>query len=89
MNRLSEVLESIFGCHHGQISRVFTIGGRSYKICCGCGRKFNYSLASMSIERTAQSGTRKGFSLRGLLLPVSTRLRANRLDGTAVDAPVR
>jgi len=68
MNRLSAVLESIFGCHHGELSRVFTIGGRTYKVCCDCGRKFNYSLVNMRIERPVQPAPKMGFSLQGFLL---------------------
>lgn len=31
-----------WGCHHRRLSRVFTIRRRTYKICCDCGREFNY-----------------------------------------------
>ena len=51
MRFLFAILDFIFGCHHRQLSRVFTIGGRTYRVCCDCGGKFKYSLASMSIER--------------------------------------
>ena len=51
MDRLLTALDFVFGCHHSHLSRVFTIGGRTYRVCCDCGRKFNYSLASMSAER--------------------------------------
>jgi hypothetical protein len=39
----------IFGCHHSNLSRVFTIGGDTYVVCCLCGDKFPYSLDSMSL----------------------------------------
>lgn len=26
---------------------MFTIGGRTYRVCCTCGSQFNYSLTSM------------------------------------------
>jgi hypothetical protein len=42
-------LDFAFGCHQGKLSRVFTIGGRSYKVCCDCGASFDYSLDTMSI----------------------------------------
>ena len=45
------VLDFLFGCHHAHLSRVFTLGGETYRVCCGCGAKFEYSLAAMSIER--------------------------------------
>ena len=46
---LANVLEIAFGCHHRKLSRVFTIEGHSYKVCCDCGQKFDYSLRTMSI----------------------------------------
>jgi hypothetical protein len=48
---LAQALEMAFGCHHGKLSRVFTIGGRSYKVCCECGARFRYSWRTMSIVR--------------------------------------
>jgi len=44
-------LDFAFGCHHTNLSRVFTIKGRSYKVCCDCGRKFDYSLREMAVVR--------------------------------------
>jgi hypothetical protein len=46
---IASALEFAFGCHHGKLSRVFTIDGRSYKVCCDCGARFRYSLETMSI----------------------------------------
>ncbi len=46
---LTHVLELAFGCQHRMLSRVFTIRGRSYKVCCQCGATFSYSLRPMSI----------------------------------------
>ena len=45
----ANALEFAFGCHHAKQSRVFTIEGRSYKVCYDCGAKFDYSLRTMSI----------------------------------------
>jgi hypothetical protein len=45
----ANALEFAFGCHHTKLSRVFTIEGHSYKVCCGCGAHFEYSLETMSI----------------------------------------
>jgi len=53
MEWLVRVLDFIFGCRHRNLSRVFTISGRTYKVCWECGAKFNYSLANMSIVRRA------------------------------------
>lgn len=46
---VANALEVAFGCHHGKLSRVFTIDGRSYKVCCDCGARFSYSLETMKI----------------------------------------
>lgn len=46
---LASVLEMAFGCHHRNVSRVFTIKGHSYKVCCDCGATFDYSLRTMSV----------------------------------------
>jgi hypothetical protein len=40
---VSVVFESLFGCHHRQLSRVFTIKKRTYRVCVACGREFEYS----------------------------------------------
>jgi hypothetical protein len=48
---LANALELAFGCHHRKLSRVFTIHGHSYKVCCDCGATFNYSLRKMSMRR--------------------------------------
>lgn len=63
MTRLVTVLDFLFGCHHGHLSRVFTLDGQTYRVCCDCGAKYGYSLETMSIER------------RLPLFPVSTRFR--------------
>ena len=47
---LANVLELAFGCHHSNVSRVFTINGHSYKVCCDCGATFEYSLRTMSVR---------------------------------------
>jgi hypothetical protein len=44
-------IDFLFGCHHHNLSRVFTIHGRTYQVCCDCGAEFKYSLTKMSIER--------------------------------------
>ncbi len=63
MESLLVVLDFLFGCHHVHLSRVFTLQGETYKVCCDCGAKFAYSLETMSIER------------RLPLTPVLTRFR--------------
>jgi hypothetical protein len=49
MTYMAAALEFLFGCHHSNLSRVFTIGGRSYRVCCDCGAQFGYSLETMSV----------------------------------------
>ena len=51
----ASALEFALGCHHRHLSRVFTLRGRSYKVCCDCGQTFDYSLLTMS---TVQSHRR-------------------------------
>ena len=51
MARLVMALDFIFGCHHGHLSRVFTLGGETYRVCCDCGVRYRYSLTTMSMER--------------------------------------
>jgi len=40
---LAWIFESLFGCHHRHLSRVFTIKRRTYQVCFECGREFGYS----------------------------------------------
>ena len=49
MNLVVAASEFLLGCHHHNLSRVFTIDGRTYRVCCECGAEFKYSLTSMSI----------------------------------------
>jgi hypothetical protein len=44
---LTTIFDLLFGCHHAQLSRVFTLQGETYKVCCDCGAKFAYSLETM------------------------------------------
>jgi hypothetical protein len=60
---LLAILDFLFGCHHVHLSRVFTLQGETYKVCCDCGAKFAYSLETMRIER------------RLAITPVLTRFR--------------
>jgi hypothetical protein len=51
MQNLETVFDFLFGCHHSNLSRVFTIRRQTYRVCCDCGTAFKYSLDTMSIER--------------------------------------
>jgi hypothetical protein len=50
------ISESLFGCHHRQLSRVFTLRRRTYKVCLECGREFEYSWESMRSRRPIVAG---------------------------------
>jgi hypothetical protein len=63
----ASALDLAFGCRHTKLSRVFTIAGHSYKVCCGCGAHFEYSLRTMSITTHHK------------LFPSLRRLRAGRI----------
>lgn len=64
---LASALDYAFGCHHAKLSRVFTIEGHTYKVCCDCGAHFEYSLQTMSIVDRCK------------LFPSLRRLRARRI----------
>ncbi len=49
MRILATIFDFLFGCRHSELSRVFTIGGQTYRVCCTCGARFSYSLASMRL----------------------------------------
>jgi hypothetical protein len=51
VNSLVAALDFLFGCRHHNLSRVFTIGGRTYRVCRDCGAKFKYFLTNMSMEQ--------------------------------------
>jgi hypothetical protein len=63
----ASALDFAFGCHHAKLSRVFTIEGHTYKVCCDCGAHFHYSLQTMSIMSHHK------------LFPALRRLRAGRI----------
>jgi hypothetical protein len=47
---LTMMFDFLFGCRHSDLSRVFTIGGQTYRVCCTCGARFSYSLSRMRLE---------------------------------------
>jgi hypothetical protein len=38
-----------FGCHHRELSRAFTSGGETYKVCLKCGAHLPYSWETMTV----------------------------------------
>jgi hypothetical protein len=55
MTYIAAALDFLFGCHHSNLSRVFTISGRTYRVCCDCGAQFRYSLQTMAIQQQDSS----------------------------------
>lgn len=51
MDSVVAIFDFLFGCHHQNLSRVFTIHGRTYRVCCKCGAEFKYSLRNMSMGK--------------------------------------
>ena len=45
------LLDFLFSCRHSNLSRVFTIDKRTYRVCCDCGAQFDYSLERMAVKR--------------------------------------
>ena len=45
--RLAVIHDFLFGCHHGHLSRVFTLEDETYRVCFDCGAKFEYSLENV------------------------------------------
>jgi hypothetical protein len=50
------IFQYAFGCHHSQMSRVFTIKKRTYQVCIECGREFEYSWTQMQILQPPVDG---------------------------------
>jgi hypothetical protein len=66
---LASALNFAFGCRHRHLSRVFTIRGKTYKVCCDCGAHLPYSLDRMAVvHRRAASGRVLRRALRRLHL---------------------
>ena len=60
---IGRALEFLFGCRHGAMSRVFTIHGRTYQVCCDCGAEREYSFETMSARHGFMSHHRPASSL--------------------------
>ena len=56
MIKVGAVLDFVFGCRHRQLSRVFTIDRHTYRVCCDCGKKFDYALEQMSMVKVLGGG---------------------------------
>jgi hypothetical protein len=51
MIALFGIFHFAFGCHHSQLSRVFTIKKRTYQVCFDCGQEFEYSWVLMHTQQ--------------------------------------
>ena len=47
---IEHLIDFLFGCHHDNRSRVFTINRHTYCVCCDCGAEFDYSWETMSTK---------------------------------------
>jgi len=70
-------LDFVFGCHHKHLSRVFTIAGRTYRVCCDCGRRSDYSWETMRVVHRGRAGQAINRPLRWRYFATSTRGRDN------------
>jgi hypothetical protein len=52
MKPLLWIFQFAFGCHHSQLSGVFTIKKRTYQVCLECGQEFEYSWTLMRSIRS-------------------------------------
>ena len=52
---LLAILDFLFGCHHVHLSRVFTLQGETYRVCCDCGAKFAYSRDACRLSTACHS----------------------------------
>ncbi len=48
-NPFGAVFDFFLDCHHRELTRVFTLKGRTYRVCCQCGAEFEYSLEDMRL----------------------------------------
>jgi len=44
---LSFFSEILFGCNHARVTRPFTLGEQTYKVCLDCGKQIYYSAQEM------------------------------------------
>lgn len=62
MPMLRAALDFLFGCRHSNLSRVFTVRRRTYKVCLDCGAEFDYSMETMSISSCREAGPAEHWS---------------------------
>jgi hypothetical protein len=47
MKFLLRLFQFVVGCHHREMSRVFTIKKRTYRVCFACGKEFDAKVSSI------------------------------------------
>ena len=52
VDKLLAVLDWLFGCHHSKLSWAFTLHGRTYRVCCDCGREFDFSWETLRVRNS-------------------------------------
>jgi hypothetical protein len=58
MNALRKLAQFALECHHADLSRVFTIQKRTYRVCFKCGKEVDYSWEQMrSMEPNTSNGS--------------------------------
>jgi hypothetical protein len=58
----------LFGCHHANLSRIFTLDRQTYRVCLDCAAKLPYSLQTMSLRQSDEGGVHEEI---GVLHPAS------------------
>ena len=48
VDKLLTAFDFVFGCWHRNLSRPFTLSGRTYEVCLNCGRQFPYNRAEIT-----------------------------------------
>ena|SRR5215469_953918 len=75
--RVCELFRLAFGCHHRTLSRVFTLEGRTYRVCYVGGAYFDYCLQTMfqlAVDRASAvlgpgcSSPKKGDQIKGVTM---------------------
>ena len=73
MKFLLRIFQFVFGsCHHGRMSRVFTIKKLTYRVCFECGQEFDVEAPVMR----SGHGTSAQSYISGVSNPAHTRMPA-------------
>ena len=60
LQALQQTYDFLFGCRHRRLSRPFTLLGKTYEVCLTCGKKFSYSLETMSLIKVRRLHRHRG-----------------------------